>query len=1002
MAPIYVAIDLETTGLDPEADSIIEIGAVRFQGDRVLEAWSSLVNPGVPIPPKIQRLTGITPRDVEGAPRLAAVLPRFLGVIRNHPLVGHNIAFDVSFLTRAGVTLSNLTIDTFELASIVLPKMASYNLEQLTRALGLSSPTYHRSLADALLAKDLFLSLYRRALDLDLDTLQEIARIGRRARWSLAGVFSDIARDKEQQGRPASIRDRLGARGGLEAGGLATSRLPSPLVPSPEKHPVDPDILAAILEPGGPFSRHFPAYEHRPQQIAMLRAVAEAFNNNEHLIVEAGTGVGKSLAYLIPALAFAQSNNQRVVISTNTITLQDQLIGKDIPDLLRVLQQQGVTRHSRSSPSASLAIDPDTIRVAVVKGRANYLCPRRFNAFRSSERLTVDDARLLAKVLVWLPITLTGDRAELTLASPAENAAWSRINADHKGCTADTCANLMHGTCFLYRTRKAAEAAHLIIANHALILSDIATDNAVLPDYRYLIIDEAHRLEDVATETFGYHVGQGDIMSVLDALSRPMAAGHTSGLLSTLDHHFQGSSAPERARQEILNRAATLVEQVGRLREQVGSFFATLSSFWQTFMAGNSNEHTSILPSAPAYEQSLRLTSAVRTQPAWSQVDIAWENVALATAAVVTDLQALLEHFTRLADANILNLEDLLGELTTAIAFLSDLREYGGRIISIPAANEIAWIALNPEHQDITLHSAPLHVGDVLGRRLFSQKDCVVLTSATLAADNSFIYVRERLGLDTAGELLLGSPFDYTSSTLLYLPTDLAEPGQPYYQKNVEQAIITLCRASGGRALILLTSHAAVRSTYYSISRALEHDGITVLGHGIDGSPRQIVERFKQTPRAVMLGTASLWEGVDVVGEALSVLVIARLPFAVPTDPIFAARSETFDDAFNRYAVPQAILKFKQGFGRLIRSKTDRGVVAILDQRILSRPYGQAFLRSLPPCTILRGPIADLPTAAQEWLAGGRPVAVGGGNAPVRPDSLEFSDDVGAAPSPEV
>jgi DNA polymerase-3 subunit epsilon/ATP-dependent DNA helicase DinG len=259
-------------------------------------------------------------------------------------------------------------------------------------------------------------------------------------------------------------------------------------------------------------------------------------------------------------------------------------------------------------------------------------------------------------------------------------------------------------------------------------------------------------------------------------------------------------------------------------------------------------------------------------------------------------------------------------------------------------------------------------VGDLLDRHLFSKKRTVVLTSATLSTDNDFSYIRERLGLQTGQDRQLSSPFDYEQAALVYVPTDVPEPGMPGYQRHIEQAIVELCKASRGRALILFTSHSAVRATYRGVQRQLEDAGIMVLGHNIDGSRRQLLERFKNNPNTVLLGTSSFWEGIDVVGDALSVLVIAKLPFSVPTDPVFAARAEGFEDAFSQYSVPQAILKFKQGFGRLIRSKQDRGVVVLLDRRVSSKRYGQSFINSLPDCTVKRGPTANLPGEVVDWL----------------------------------
>ena len=287
----------------------------------------------------------------------------------------------------------------------------------------------------------------------------------------------------------------------------------------------------------------------------------------------------------------------------------------------------------------------------------------------------------------------------------------------------------------------------------------------------------------------------------------------------------------------------------------------------------------------------------------------------------------------------------------------------------------VYWVAFDggpggPGGQRVGLHAAPLHVGPTLSEKLFAQKRSVVLTSATLATEGSFAFIRERLGLaGEVRELRVPSPFDYERNALLYLADDIPEPGSPGYQKALNEALVGLCAATGGRALALFTSYSALQTTYRAIKAPLERAGVVVLGQRIDGSPRQLLDRFRANPAAVILGTSSFWEGVDIVGDALSALIITKLPFAVPTDPVFAARSELFTDPFLGYAVPGAILRFKQGFGRLIRSAEDRGVCAVLDRRVLSKRYGRAFIASLPPCAELRGPLVDLGPAAAEWLA---------------------------------
>ena len=969
MNQIYVALDLETTGLRPETDAIIEVGAVRFSADgQVRDSWSSLVNPLVPIPRKIQVLTGITPQDVARAPTLHEVLPALGSFARDYPIVGHNVSFDRNFLSQKGLPLANTPIDTFELASILLPKMPSYNLEMLTKSLNIQSPTYHRALEDARLAKDLFLALLERALDLDLETVQEINRAAARTDWPLRRLFQDIEREKVRYGFASSIREQLRAKGGLdqETLGLAAAGTPweAPLTPSPTRRPINTAALAVMLEEGGLLSRAFPGYEHRPEQIAMLRAVAEAFNADEHLIVEAGTGVGKTVAYLLPAIFFAVANGRHVVISTNTINLQDQIYNKDIPDLQKMFQVPSSTVQVPGSNVKPETWNMERFRAALVKGRANYLCLRHWGTFRHNPNPSVDEIRLLAKILIWLPTTLTGDRAELTITAPAEQAAWGRLAANAETCTPDTCNFRQRDACFLYRARKAAEAAHLIVVNHALLFSDIVTENRVLPEHSHLIVDEAHHLEDVATTQLGYDVDQRGILAFLDSLNQPVGGERTLGLLSELPVHFRGSTVPVGKQKEIEAQMAVVVNDVERARQGVYRFFNVLTMF----LTGHVTDEAPSRQSSSGYDQPVRLTGGLRAQPNWGEVEIAWDDCSLLLGRVQDGLGRLHAAFSDLNGQSVLDLEELLSDLATNASFLGRLRARVRALISEPSHQEIYWLTVGAQDQEITLHTAPLHVGELLESLLWSQKDCLVLTSATLATEGTFDYVQERLGLEDAKELLVGSPFDYQSSTLIYIPNDIPEPGRPGYQKAVEQALLALGKATQGRALVLFTSHNAVRSTYQSIVSPLEEEGITVLGHGIDGTPRQLIERFKVNPKAMVLGTSSLWEGVDVVGEALSVLVIGKLPFAVPTDPIFAARSEAFEDAFAQYAVPQTVLKFKQGFGRLIRSKTDRGVVVILDRRLSTKAYGRAFLDSLPRCSVLHGPLSQLPREAAAWL----------------------------------
>lgn len=943
MGRIYVALDLETTGLQPEHDAIIEIGAVKFRQDEVLETWSSLVNPQRPIPYKIIQLTGITQAEANQAPALFSVITPLRSFVRDYPIVGHNVSFDLGFLKRHRLFLDNPTIDTFELAGILLPHAARYSLGTLADALDITFPIRHRALDDALATKDLFLGLLQQASQLDLSVIREINRLAAKSDWSLKPVFQDLEREKVRFAFTGSIGQQLMAKGTLDGEGslgllFAPKEKERPLQPQAERQLLDVDILAAMLEEGGDFSAKFPGYEYRPQQVEMLRAVAEAFNKRQHLLVEAGTGTGKSIAYLLPAVHFAMQNGERVVISTNTINLQDQLFLKDIPDLQKIL--------------------PFEFKAALLKGRSNYICLRRLAALRSAANLSLDELRVLAKVLVWLPSTMTGDQAELFMPTLEERLVWNRICSDSENCLAERCAFRQDGKCFFYRARQRAERAHLIIVNHALLLSDVAVENRVLPEYRYLIVDEAHHLEEATTQQLSFEVNLRGIQRLLSELSQRPGPRRYGGYLAEVVARCR-KGVPEAIERELESYIQDLHREVEAAERTLYEFFEALSLFLK--------EHGQ---TKGEYDQTIRLTNGLRVQPAWANVEIAGDNFSLHLFKLSDGLRRLYSGLGDLEGYDISDYEDLLQGLVGYHQRLENLREQLNALVAQPSSESIYWAEISANDEEISLHAAPLHIGHLVERHLLQSKECVILTSATLCTDGDFSFIKERLNAWEARELAVGSPFDYVHSTLLYLVDDIPEPNQPHYQKAVEQGLIALCQATRGRTLVLFTSHSQLRNTSRAITQALAENDIIVFQQGDGSSRRQLLEHFRTTPRSVLLGTRSFWEGIDVMGEALSCLVIVRLPFSVPSDPVFAARSETFQDPFGQYAVPEAILRFRQGFGRLIRSKTDRGVVVIFDKRVLTKSYGRAFLNSLPECTVKRGSLADLPAEAARWIDG--------------------------------
>jgi ATP-dependent DNA helicase DinG len=929
--PSIVSLDIETTGLDSQSDAIIEIGAVRFNGRRIEAEWSSLINPNRPIPPFINQLTGINNEMVRNAPPLQAVIQELVDFVGECPVLGHNVRFDLSFLQRSKILKYNDVLDTYELAAVLLPTASRYNLGALCQAMGILLPATHRALDDARCTHALFLRLYDHALTLPIDLIAEFVRLSEPFDWGASWIFNQILRARARQ--PISGR-RINAfmrKPTLEAS--PDTPISSTLDPD-QITPLDPDEVSAVLEHGGLFSHFFENYEYRPQQVEMLRAVTQAFSTGSHLLVEAGTGTGKSYAYLVPAALWALQNNTRVVISTNTINLQDQLIKKDIPDL-----------------RSAMNID---LRAVVVKGRANYLCPRRLEILRQRGPENAEEMRVLAKVMVWLQESESGDRSEINLNGPIERNIWLHICAEDEGCKAEVCLSRTGGACPFYRIRQAAQSAHLIIVNHALLLSDVATGSRVLPEYNYLVVDEGHHIEAATTSALSYKITQADLARMLRELG-----GTTSGILGHMLVELRSILRPSdlAAMQQTIERATDLAF---RLEHYLVQFFRAIEEFLADQRDGRP---------LGTYAQQERIVPATRTQPAWTGVEIAWEQVHETFDLLLNLLAQFYKSVGELGDELPEELEDNQGTLSDSYRRLLEAETQLSGFVSQPEANKIYWVELQPNGNSLALQIAPLAVGPLMEQYLWHEKSSVILTSATLTATDEFDYLRNRLNADEADELIVGSPFDYESAALLYLANDIPEPSDANnYQRAIEHTIVKLAKATGGRLLALFTNYTQLKRTSQNIAGPLTEAGILVYEQGEGASANTLLETFRDADKAVLLGTRAFWEGVDIPGEALSVLVITKLPFDVPTDPIIAARSETFDDPFNEYNLPEAILRFRQGFGRLIRTQSDRGVVAILDRRILTKRYGKMFIDSLPTCKVKVGSMNELPFSASRWL----------------------------------
>ncbi|PLX75367.1 MAG: helicase [Desulfuromonas sp.] len=728
--------------------------------------------------------------------------------------------------------------------------------------------------------------------------------------------------------------------------------------PPPAVAALNPADIVALIGPGGDVSTALSSYEDRPEQLRMACAVAEAFNRHQIALVEAGTGTGKSLAYLVPAILWAVHNRERVVVSTNTINLQEQLVGKDLPFLQR-----------------ATGLD---FRFELVKGRSNYLCRRRLGSATAEPGLFDGDQQLeLEQLRGWAEKSADGSREDLP-SLPAESL-WEEVC-----CEADQCARAQcrfFASCFLQRARRRAAHSDLLVVNHALLMTDLAlrrqtgnlTSGAILPPFSRLVLDEAHHLEDVATRFFSTQVTRFAFARILNRLRHPRKPYR--GLLPRL-HNLIGNQLDQNQDQLFRayhERIEALLSAGQRLLER------SIDDLEATGL-----QCASIVGEEPSRGDGLRrrLLPELTEATSWGEVEGRLRALVRAINSYAEQLQDLIKELRRLPE----ELNDKARSLTT------DLRACAMRLQSL-ADQLLAFVGRHPgdccwleavigrvgrgEGLITRLCTAPLQVAPVLRESLFERMQTVVLTSATLTVAGSFDYLEERVGLcgvesTRRTRLQLSSPFDYARQALLAVPGDIPEPGRDGFTEAVRDLVEQVLRLTAGGSFVLFTSYSLLRRVHDELAPILRVAGRQVLYQG-QASRHRLLNQFSQAPGSVLFATDSFWEGVDVPGRALEQVIIVRLPFKVPTEPILQARAEAIaaagGDPFRSYTVPQAVIRFRQGFGRLIRQRSDRGVVLILDVRVVKKNYGKIFLRSLPEVPSLVLPQRELLEKIREFWA---------------------------------
>lgn len=654
-----------------------------------------------------------------------------------------------------------------------------------------------------------------------------------------------------------------------------------------------PVTLREIFSPGGLISQQLEGYEFREEQLQMAHEVARAFEASEHLVVEAGTGVGKSFAYLIPAISLALKAEQKVVISTNTISLQEQLVTKDVPFLQRVL--------------------PRDFNVVLAKGRRNYLSRRRLKNLLNYERGlfdTYEEVEEVAEIEEWVNRTVDGSRTDL--AWQPQPQVWDKVASDRDNCLRRNCET--YDTCFYFKARREMHDADLLIVNHHLLFSDLAirkdTGEAlgVLPDYDHLIIDEAHHLEAIATNHASVNFSNTRVKWVLDSLYN------------------------ERTKDGLAKRFASpqLMVQVEEARKQANILFGRIIDVMQ--------EADTAVGDAPLLIQRIDESDFV-------------ENVLDAPFA---DIERTLK---RLRDDAVT--DDDEQEIAAHYSYCQRLREELDMIIQQNDPNYVYWTEISTRGRTprILLNATPANVNQMLQDHLFTVKNSVVMTSATLSTNRNFSYFKKRVGISECRELLAHSPFDFKKQVQIHIPRGMPHPNSNEFVPAAIQKIRHYLELTHGKAFVLFTSYKMMDEVYDAVAPDLEEMGIDTFKQGGDLSRTAMLQAFREDTDSVLFGTSSFWEGVDVRGESLSNVIITRLPFEVPTHPVMEARvkriKEQGGNEFFEFSLPEAVLRLKQGFGRLIRTQTDTGIVVILDPRIRTASYGKQFLDSLPNCEIV-------------------------------------------------
>ncbi len=927
MTQRYVVVDLETTGnSSKKGDRIIQFAAVVIENDQIVDEFSTFIHPEQEISLFIEELTGITNDMVKDAPIFSDVVEQIVDLLQGACFVAHNVLFDLSFLqeefSRCGFEpFYGSTLDTVELAKILKPTSDGYKLHQLAKEDHIEHLRPHQADSDAYATALLLLSFKEKLLHLPVMTLKQLHRLSFSLQSEVAELMEDCIATK--LAKPEEYVPHL-----ITYRGLAFKRVNEEF----EKHegevhfPFDDGKKMKMLK------ETFPEFEQREGQLKMMNIIYQSFEQGTHAMIEAGTGIGKSLGYLFPAMFFSKNRKQPIVVSTYTIQLQDQLLQKEIPKLKKIL--------------------PFSFKAVLLKGRSNYISLAKFERALREKEDHYESALTKMQILVWLTETEMGDKDELNLSSGGQ-LVWNRLQSDD--LTYPGLKKPWLEMDFYERAKRTAAKADVIITNHAFLMSELVKEDAILPKQGYLIIDEAHHLERAASRQLGRRL---DYVSVKTVLNR-LGTSEQKQLLYRVErmivnHHLHVEHKGEHINQKLHDFAYEFEQLFYILAHQTKK------------LANNT------IPNRIAFK--------LHERKSWLQATIVAERLVDLLASILAVLDEKITVLKQNEEVLGKNALFHLNDLEMIIGQINDTKETLYEFFIQPKEDYIYWIDYvnNAIQNGVVLYTQPIMGNKEVWNRYFGNQKSMIMTSATLLVRQSFQYMKTQLGIadENIYTTSFPSPFHYEQQAKFLVPNDIPDIQSLTVVEFSEAAanyIIAAAQAAKGRTLVLFTSHELLRATYYTVKECGLLDDYTLLGQGISGgSKMRLLRNFQSFDKAILFGTTSLWEGVDIPGEDLSCLIIVRLPFSPPDEPLTEARCKMLErkgeNAFYAYSLPEALLRFRQGFGRLIRTSMDRGVLVVLDRRIITSKYGIEFQKALPPVKWNQVSINEMTDVIENWL----------------------------------